>query len=117
MREDWNEISEETLLRIERERKAQQIAMIIAVRDKFQCRYDTANENYQSAGDGRSYSAMLRNENLIDICNLALSALRDGCPNCGRRERNAAANRNKLRQMKDAGVALDYEAVMELLYI
>ena len=111
------EITEEQAEQFERKEKQARIESIIAIRDKFQARYNVAEENYNSAGDGRSYSAMLRNEQLIDICELALQSLREGCPHCARKERNAAANRIKLRQMRENGIELDFNAVMDLLYI
>lgn len=113
---EWcNDLSEEQYQRFEEHDKKRKRESIQAVRAKFQAKYDTAYENYQSAGDGRSYSAMERNEQLIEICDMALSTLEIGCPACARRERNAAANRQRLRAMGVESVPI--ETAIDMLYI
>ena len=112
---DMVELTEEKEMEIERSEKKRRNEAIKAVRDKFQRRYNTAEENYNSAGDGRSYSAMIRNEQLIDICNLALQSLEDGCAQCARKERNAAENRRRLRAMNCDSIPL--ETAINFLYI
>lgn len=113
---EWdNELTEEQYQRFEEQDKKRKREAIEAVRAKFQAKYDTAYENYQSAGDGRSYSAMERNEQLIEICDMALSTLETGCAACARRERNAAENRRRLRAM--GGETVPLETAIDMLYI
>lgn len=110
------EWTEEDDLRLERDRRNEQLKMILSYREQFEKRMNESEEAYQSAGDGRSRKAYERNRDIVDICDLAIQRISDGCADCARRERNAAAIRQRFRKMQEAGEPLKYEFVIDQLY-
>lgn len=96
----WSEEDEE---RCRADRKRWQHSKIEKLRAEAQKKYDTNYENYQSTGAPAQERACRRWEDVLEVCNLAESALDQTCVRCELRRKNARSMGERLEERKKQG--------------
>ncbi len=115
MSKEWTEDDE---LRYERERKSSKEKEILKMRDDAQKKFNEHEYNYQYTGSGSTYRTMIKYENIIEVCNLALKALNNECRHCESHRRTVDSRIKKYEEAKKAGLneVLDFDEIIKDLY-
>lgn len=82
------------------------------IKSKAQKHLEEHERNYQDTGSSRTYAAIIKNDNIITICNLALEAIDGNCHNCKRKNRLIVDMINRYEKLRETGNTIDIEKVI-----
>lgn len=86
--------------------------MIEDMKSKSQKRLEEHERNYQDTGSSRTYAAIVKNDNIITICNLALEAIDGNCHTCKRKNRLLDDMINRYKKLQETENTIDIEKVI-----
>lgn len=82
------------------------------MKSKAEKRLEEHERSYQYTGSSRTYAALVKNDNIITICNLALEALGGNCHTCKRKNRLIDDMINRYKKLQETGDTIDLKNVI-----